>query len=78
MFYNTIKSMREETARLDRAGNYWTDSERDELKALFFNAIGISEIAARLQRTESTVILQIEKMNLFERTPHPQSPDKRR
>lgn len=66
-----IKSMRNRGARLEREGDFWTQDERDRLKTLFDEGIGISEIAIRLQRTEPAVFQQSEKLDLYERKSYP-------
>ena len=68
----TIKSMRNRNRRLDREGDYWSQSEKDRLHNLFDEGIGLSEIAIRLQRTEPAVFQQIEKMDLYQRKSYPQ------
>lgn len=64
-FQEAIRSMRNNEGRLERAGDYWSDEDRERLRQMFYEGIGISEIALRLQRTESAVFQQIEKMSLF-------------
>lgn len=67
----TAKNMRNRTTRLEREGDYWSEDEKEQLKEMFFDGIGITEIAIRLQRTEPAVIQQIEKMDLYGRKSHP-------
>lgn len=76
MMYNaeyqeTVKSMRQRTTRLDREGDYWTDEEKQRLRTLFGQGVGITETAVRLQRTEPAVVQQIEKMDLYGRSSRP-------
>lgn len=70
-FLESIRSMRNHEGRLERAGDYWSDEERERLKEMFDAGIGISEIAIRLQRTEPAVFQQIEKMDLYQRKNRP-------
>ena len=70
-YTQTIKSMRQRTTRLDREGDYWTDEEKRQLRILFDQGIGISEMAVRLQRSEPAIYQQIEKMDLYGRKAKP-------
>lgn len=67
-----VKNMRQRTTRLDREGDYWTEEEKAQLKSMFEEGIGITEIAMVLQRTEPAVMQQIEKMDLYQRERYPQ------
>ncbi len=67
----TIKNMRNRTVRLEREGDYWKDDEKDQLISLFYDGIGLSEIAVILQRTEPAIIQQAEKLDLYQRKAAP-------
>lgn len=54
-----IKAMRQRTGGIEREGLYWSDAERQQLKTDYEDGIGISEIAAKLQRPETAVIQQL-------------------
>ena len=71
-FQESVRSMRNQTLRADRAGDYWTDDEKNRLKTLFDSGVGITEIALELGRTEPAVYQQIEKMDLYGRKQNPQ------
>ncbi len=60
-FQESVRSMRHQTLRADRAGDYWTDYEKKRLRVRFDSGIGITEIALELGRTEPAVYQQIEK-----------------
>lgn len=60
-----IQAMRQRTAQLEREGSYWTEDDKNVLKHLFHNNIGITEIALKLQRTEVAVMQQIQVLNLY-------------
>lgn len=60
-FQESVRSMRNQTLRADRAGDYWTDDEKNRLRILFDSGVGITEIALELGRTEPAVYQQIEK-----------------
>ena len=70
-FQEAIRSMRNNESQLERAGDYWSDDEREHLKQMFDAGIGISEMALRLQRTELAVTQQIEGMDLYQRKDRP-------
>ena len=70
-YFETVKSMRNHTKRLEREGDYWTQAEREKLVRMFGCGEGITEIAIQLQRTEPAVIQQIEKMDLYQRKENP-------
>lgn len=67
----SIINMRNRTVRLDRAGDYWTEDEKSQLKLLFETGVGISDIAVQLQRTEPAIMQQVEKMDLYNRKASP-------
>ena len=71
-FQESVRSMRNQTLRADRAGDYWTDDEKNRLRILFDSGVGITEIALELGRTEPAVYQQIEKMDLYGRKQKPQ------
>lgn len=62
-----IHAMRQRTKQLEREGFYWTDDEKQQLKTLFYENIGITDIALILQRTEVAVMQQIQLLNLYEK-----------
>ena len=71
-FQESVRSMRNQTLRADRAGDYWTDDEKNRLRILFDSGAGITEIALELGRTEPAVYQQIEKLDLYGRKQNPQ------
>lgn len=71
-FQESVRSMRNQTLRADRAGDYWTDDEKNRLRILFDSGVGITEIALELGRTEPAVYQQIEKLDLYGRKQNPQ------
>ena len=54
-----IKAMRQRTGGIEHEGFYWSEAERRQLKTDYENGIGLSEIAAKLQRTETAVVQQL-------------------
>ena len=62
-----IKAMRQRTGQMDRERTYWTEDDKETLKALFSQNVGITEIALILQRTEVAVMQQIQSLNLYEK-----------
>lgn len=71
-FQESVRSMCHQTLRADRAGDYWTDDEKNRLRILFDSGVGITEIALELGRTEPAVYQQIEKLDLYGRKQNPQ------
>ena len=49
----------------ERSKEYWSDAERDELRRLYWEGTGISEIALLLQRSENAIIQQLISMFLL-------------
>ena len=43
VFQESVRSMRNQTLRADRAGDYWTDDEKNRLRILFDSGVGITE-----------------------------------
>ena len=41
-FQESVRSMRNQTLRADRAGDYWTDDEKNRLRILFDSGVGIT------------------------------------
>lgn len=62
-----IQAMRQRTGQMNREGTYWTDDDKETLKTLFSQNVGITEIALILQRTEVAVMQQIQSLNLYEK-----------
>lgn len=62
-----IQAMRQRTSQLEREGTYWTDDDKERLRSLFFENVGITDIALILQRTEVAIAQQIQLMNLYEK-----------
>ena len=46
-------------------GDYWSEDDRQILKSMFEEGEGISEIALRLERSESSVFQQLISLNMF-------------
>lgn len=63
----TARNMRRRTTKLERAGDYWSQQEVDQLKMFFSEGVGITGMAIHLQPTEPAVIQQIEKLDLCQR-----------
>lgn len=77
-YTQTIKNMRQRTTRLEREGDYWTDEEKRQLRIMFEQGIGITEMAVRLQRSEPAIYQQIEKMDLYGRKTKPKRKTKQK
>ena len=63
-FQESVRSMRNQTLRADRAGDYWRDDEKNRLRILFDSGVGITEIALELGRSELAVYPQTEKTDM--------------
>lgn len=70
-FQDSVRNLRNHVGQLEREGDYWSDEERERLKAMFDGGVGITEISIRLQRTEPAVFQQIEKLDLYQRKAWP-------
>ena len=64
-FRQSVMLMRNKDEKLNRAGEYCSDEERNRLQMLFDSGTGITAIALLLQRTELAVIQQAVQMDLF-------------
>ncbi len=67
-----IQSLRNRTTKLQREGDYWKQEEIKDLKTMFADGVGITDIALQMQRTEPAVQQQIEKLDLYHRKDNPQ------
>ena len=65
---NKTAAMRAGELKMKREGDYWTDEERDVLKIRFLAGVPFNEIALELERTESAIYQQVERMQLFVKT----------
>lgn len=70
-YTNTVKNMRKSAMRLERQGDYWSEEDKENLSKIFSEGVGITEMAVVLQRSETAIIQQIEKMNLYGRKLYP-------
>ena len=70
-FNYTVKNMRKSAVRLERQGDYWSEEDKENLSKMFLEGVGITEMAVILQRSETAIIQQIEKMNLYGRRLYP-------
>ena len=70
-FEESIRNLRNRSSRMEREGDYWGQEEKERLIEMFYEGVGLSEIAIRLQRTEPAVCQQIEKLDLYRRKAYP-------
>ena len=66
-----IKTMRAPYHPMPHDGWYWSEDDVYNLKMMFSQGVGISQIAIELQRSELAVMQEIEKLDLYERKEHP-------
>ena len=70
-FREAVINMRRSPALLERRGDYWSEEDKENLSKMFLEGVGITEMAVILQRSETAIIQQIEKMNLYDRRLYP-------
>ena len=70
-YREAVRNMRQSPALLERSGDYWSDDDKEKLERLFNEGVGITEIAMILQRSETAVVQQIEKLDLYDRKRYP-------
>ncbi len=61
--------MRNGELQLSRDREYWTDDERDVLRREYMKGTSINVIALMLERSESAIYQQIERLGLCVRNP---------
>lgn len=61
--------MRNGAIKMLRDGEYWTDADREILRREYGSGTSINEIAIMLQRSESAIYQQIERLGLCKRNP---------
>lgn len=72
--HERIKKMRENGAVQERNGDYWSEEDAQQLNSLFYEGVGLSEIAVRTMRTERAVYQKVNSMELFEKVRQPRAP----
>lgn len=60
-----IMAIRNGTAVKRRA--YWSPEDNELLKKMFFEAVGISEMAVHFERSEDAVVKQLHNLELYKR-----------
>lgn len=70
-FREAVINMRRSPALLERRGEYWSNEDKEKIDNLFNQGVGITEIAMILQRSESAIMQQIEKQDLYDRKLYP-------
>jgi len=63
-----IRQIRQCPEMLERTGDYWTAEDREQLCKLYRAGAGISEIAIKLQRVESAIIMQLTDLGEIRRS----------
>lgn len=54
-----VRKMRDRTEPVDRQQEYWTDDELQRLESMFYEGVGITDMALTLQRSEMAVVNRI-------------------
>ena len=62
-----IIAIRQQLASNERHREYWSEDEKNRLLQMFYDGIGITEMALELQRSEMAIVNQINALNLFKR-----------
>ena len=70
-YREAVRTVRRSPALLERRGEYWSNEDKEKVDNLFNQGVGITEIAMILQRSESAVMQQIEKQDLYLRKQYP-------
>ena len=71
-----IRQIRQCPEMLERTGDYWTEEEREQLCKLYRAGVGISEIAIKLKRAESAIIMQLTDLGEIRRSKRKRSSPK--
>ena len=71
-----IRQIRQCPEMLEHTGDYWTDEEREQLCKFYRAGVGISEIAIRLRRAESAIIMQLTDLGEIRRSKRKRSSPK--
>ena len=60
-----LKALRSGKVQAQHSGDYWSKEDREKLCQLFWENVGISQIAVEMGRTERAVFNQLDKAGLF-------------
>ena len=71
-----IIAIRQQFVSNERHREYWSDYEKNKLKEMFENGIGITEMALELQRSEMAIVNQLNAMGLFKKCRAPKKAKK--
>lgn len=66
---NKTIQMRNGEIKMLRDGEYWSEDDREVLRREYGNGTSINEIAIKLQRSESAIYQQVERLGLCTRNP---------
>ena len=61
-----VSSIRRGEIKPERAGRYWTDDEREQLKELYQMGKSITELMIPFQRYENAILQQLGALHLLE------------
>ena len=70
-YREAVRNMRHSPASLERRGECWSEDDKRKLSEMFFDNVGITEMAVILQRSETAIMQQIEKQDLYDRKLYP-------
>lgn len=55
-----IRRMRDRTVPVERQQEYWTDAELQHLESMFYEGVGITDMALELHRSEMAIFNRIQ------------------
>ena len=70
-YREAVRTVRHSPASLERRGECWSEEDKGKLSEMFFDNVGITEMAVILQRSETAIMQQIEKQDLYDRKLYP-------
>lgn len=66
-YREAVRTVHRSPASLERRGECWSEEDKGKLSEMFFDNVGITEMAVILQRSETAIMQQIEKQDLYDR-----------
>ena len=70
-----VRKMRDRTEPVDRQQEYWTDDELQRLESMFYEGVGITDIALELGRSEMAIFNRVKGFYRRVRAPRQSKPD---
>lgn len=73
-----LRQQRTNCMRPEREGQYWSDEDKAILTDGYYDGLGYSEMALKLQRSETAITNMIEILDLPQRKMHPKRAKKKK